>query len=66
MTTDYEIKEITKQLEEELDILNSTIRKITRATTTQELFKLMLVANKYLSDVCRDKEYIISLEKKVK
>ena len=62
MISDYEIKEANKQLQEELNILNNTIYKITRATTTKEIFKLMLVANKYLSDVCRDKEYIISLK----
>lgn len=60
---DYELKTMNKQLEEELDILNSTIRKITKATTTEEVFKLMLVANKFLCDVCREREYIIGLER---
>ena len=62
MIDDLEEKAMENQLEEELNILYNTIRKITKATTTKELFKLMLVANKYLSDICRDKEYIISIE----
>lgn len=60
---DYEINEMKKQLEQELNVLKSTIYKITRTETTKEIFDLMLIANRYLSDVCRDKEYILSLEK---
>lgn len=60
---DYEISEMKKQLYQELNILKDTIHKITIAESTKEIFDLMLIANKYLINVCRDKEYILILEK---
>ena len=60
---DYEISEMKKQLYQELNMLKDTIYKITRAESTKEIFDSMLIANKHLSNVCRDKEYILSLEK---
>ena len=60
---DYEISEMKKQLDLELNTLKDIIYKITRAESIKEIFDLMLIANKYLSNVCRDKEYILNLEK---
>lgn len=60
---DYEINEMKKQLDKELNVLTDTIYKITRAESIKEIFDLMLIANIYLSNVCRDKEYILNLEK---
>lgn len=59
---DLEIEAIKEQYQQELSTLNNLIYQITKATTTEEIFDLMLRANLYLSYVCRDKEYILKLE----
>lgn len=61
-TNDYEIKLFKEQLQQELITLKNLIYQITKATTTEAIFDLMVRTNMYLSYVCRDKEYILKLE----
>ena len=63
MNNNYELKEIKEQFQQEYSTLNSLIFKISRATTTEEILNLLIRANIYLSNICRDREYIIDLEK---
>ena len=62
----YELEEMNEQLRRELNALNSNIYKITRATSVNDLFDLTINSISLLSKICRDRQYIMSLESEKK
>ena len=62
----YELDEMNNQLRRELNALNSNIYKITRTTSVKDLLDLTINSISLLSNICRDRQYIMYLESEKK